>query len=106
VAKIYLLTHTIERFAEFPDVDVRGLAVTCLGHLARIHWKLNVKEVTDAQLEPSRVSRPALTPSAHGCIYDLPTLVPTPCVIRFDISSLPADRLFPAIHQDSLTNRI
>jgi len=33
------------RFAGFPDVDVRGLAVTCLGHLARIHRKLDVEEV-------------------------------------------------------------
>ncbi len=33
------------RFAEFPDADVRGLAVTCLGHLARIHRKLNLEEV-------------------------------------------------------------
>lgn len=33
------------RFTEFPDVEVRGLAVTCLGHLARIHRRLNLKEV-------------------------------------------------------------
>ncbi len=33
------------RLAEFPDVDVRGLAATCLGHLARIHRRLNIEEV-------------------------------------------------------------
>jgi hypothetical protein len=49
----------------------------------------------------------ALTPSAHRCIYDPPTLLPRHLALSGLIfPSLPADKLFPAIHQDLLSNRI
>jgi hypothetical protein len=32
-------------FVTFPDKIVQGLAVTCLGHLARIHGKLDTSKV-------------------------------------------------------------
>ncbi|MDE5687611.1 MAG: hypothetical protein K2I18_03175, partial [Paramuribaculum sp.] len=30
------------------DIELRGLAITCLGHLARIHGKINHKNVLTA----------------------------------------------------------
>lgn len=30
--------------AQFPNADVRGLAATCLGHLARIHGNLDLEQ--------------------------------------------------------------
>lgn len=35
-------------FLDHPDADVRGTAVTCLGHIARIHNKLDREEVVQA----------------------------------------------------------
>src|SRR5215208_4710727 len=32
-------------WARYPDVNIQGAAVTCLGHLARIHAKLDVEKV-------------------------------------------------------------
>ena len=32
-------------YAKHPDSDVAGLAVTCFGHLARIHGKLDLERV-------------------------------------------------------------
>ena len=56
-------------FAEFPDVDVRGLAVTCLGHLARIHRRLNVKEVSP--LLESLLNDPDVAPRVVDTIDDI-----------------------------------
>ena len=35
-------------FLTYPDIEVRGLAATCLGHLARIHQKLDLEVVIPA----------------------------------------------------------
>lgn len=32
-------------WARHPNVDIRGLAVTCLGHLARIHTRLDLQKI-------------------------------------------------------------
>lgn len=36
------------RFLKHPDPDVRGLAATCLGHLARIHRVIDFEVVIEA----------------------------------------------------------
>lgn len=33
------------QFVQYKDMNIRGLAVTCLGHLARIHGVLNTEKV-------------------------------------------------------------
>lgn len=57
------------RFAEFPDVDVRGLAVTCLGHLARIHGRLNIKEVLP--MIRSLLDDPDVAPRVEDAMDDI-----------------------------------
>lgn len=38
------------RFLRHPNIEIRGLAATCLGHLARIHGKLDLDTVKPALL--------------------------------------------------------
>lgn len=52
-------------FLEHPDVDVSGLAATCLGHIARIHGALN-RGLVFRRLEEKAKS----TPDIAGCIED------------------------------------
>lgn len=62
-------------FAEFPDVDVRGLAVTCLGHLARIHRRLNLKEVLP--MLKSLLNNPDIAPRVADTLDDIKMFMAT-----------------------------
>lgn len=54
---------------DYPDSDVRGLAATCLGHLARIHRDLDRDRVVEA-LEELR-SDPIIGGRARDALDDI-----------------------------------
>lgn len=61
------------RFTEDPDVVLRGLAVTCLGHLARIHRELDLELVMPV-LERLRAD-PQLSGRVEDALDDISTFV-------------------------------
>lgn len=44
----YWLQDKCMEFLNYPDKMVQGQAITCLGHLARIHQKLDLQKVNPA----------------------------------------------------------
>ena len=57
-----------------PNSDVRGAAITCLGHLARIHGALHLGQVLPVLLELR--SDPAVGGRAEDALDDIRTYVP------------------------------
>jgi hypothetical protein len=58
---------------DHPDQDVRGLAVTCLGHLARIHRALDLDRVIPALRQ--RSADPAIAERIEDTMDDIETFV-------------------------------
>jgi hypothetical protein len=60
-------------WARHPNADVRGLAVTCLGHLARIHAKLDLERVSPLLKE--LVADPDVSPRVDDALDDIEMFV-------------------------------
>jgi hypothetical protein len=65
-----LIEHLDKRF----DVQIRSLAITCLGHLARIHGALNTREVIPRL--GALVQDPVLGGIAEDALADVAHYVP------------------------------
>lgn len=61
------------RLAQFPDVDVRGLAVTCLGHIARIHGELDIEQASSTL--KSLLDDPEVAPRVLDALDDIRTFM-------------------------------
>jgi hypothetical protein len=61
------------RLAAHSDKNVRGLAVSCLGHLARIHGVLDTEEVLPLLNE--LLTDPEVAPRAEDALDDIKTFL-------------------------------
>ena len=62
------------RFLDSPWPAVRDTAITCLGHLARIHKKLNTPKVLDALTK--KLADPACSGRAEDAMEDIEMFIP------------------------------
>ena len=63
----------IEIIKSQQDIELRGLAITCLGHLARIHGKINRKNVLTALT--AVMDKPELSGRAEEAMSDIEMFV-------------------------------
>ena len=63
------------KFARHPDSFVRGVAATCLGHLARIHGAIDEDEVVPVVQELLRDRDPATRGKAQDALSDFSTFL-------------------------------
>ena len=63
------------RFAKHKDSFVRGVAVTCLGHLARIHWAIDEDDVVPVVRELLHDSDPETRGKAQDALSDFSTFL-------------------------------
>ena len=58
-----------EYWATIPNLDIQGLAITCLGHLARIHRKLDTE--TALPLLRDLANNPLVAPRVDDAVDDI-----------------------------------
>ncbi|SRR6266436_140545 len=63
------------KFARDDDPFVRGVAATCLGHLARIHGTIDEDEVVPVVVELLRDKDPATRAKAQDALSDFSTFL-------------------------------
>ncbi len=63
------------KFARHDDPFVRGVAATCLGHLARIHGTIDEDEVVPVVVELLRDKDPATRGKAQDALSDFSTFL-------------------------------
>ena len=63
------------RFAKHPDSFVRGVAATCLGHLARIHGAIDEDDVVPVVRELLHDSDPETRGKAQDALSDFSTFL-------------------------------
>ena len=63
------------RFARHDDPFIRGVAATCLGHLARIHGAIDEDEVVPVVCELLRDKDPATRGKAQDTLSDFSTFL-------------------------------